>query len=1614
MNKPQAKNLSRNVIRKAKPAQSTSPVSRVGAAVRSTLMALEPRMLFDGAALATADVTFKEADTQPKADQSAWSEGIRDAAVAFNAPAASAVVNLLVVDQGVQDWQSLVANVAPGTQVLVLDANQDGVSQIARAVSGLTGLQSIQVLSHGDSGQVSLGNKVVDTAALQGYSAELSAIGQSLASNGDILLFGCDVGSGAAGASFLQTLARATNADIAASTDSVGSAKLGGDWTVEAQTGTIESQVVLAEASTANYAHLLDSINVNNPGNVAGTFIEGHLFDATSSPSKYPNGPVVLDPLDRLENCLTNVEVCLIWAGADGVFQTTDFAGAALGDDMIYRVLTGDGDPDAVPAVAAEDTYGVYKFSNLALGNYKVCVPTVLNGPVEGPRASDPASGDVVLCNDAGSGTQNDGIIDVDLSSVPNGQSFGNHFRYAQVNTGPEITTPANQTATQGVQLVFDNTRLITFADEVADPTQRWVDAGVNYEVIISADHGNLGISPIAGVTQSGGLGSPLVLTGSLINLNTAIQGLLYTANTNFVGQDTLRITLNDHGNGGDSNGNCIPVEYAADNLSATKQILINVAADPTIPPVGNDDVNALCWSQVNVSGNVRTNDTDNMPNSNLAVCGVAMGSAAGVPSAGVGSSVLGNYGSIIINADGTYTYTVDIYKPAIAPLDKPDAVALTETFTYCVRDADGNQSKATLTITIKPNQVPVLLVDAATIAVGSTSTAAGNVLANDSDPDGDRTKLFVYAVGNGSEALGPASNTGVNQSIAGVNGFGNIVIQADGSYVFTINAAAAAAIPAGQTRTETFEYAVRDECDGCSKQNIVITINSPAPVNLPPAAAPDAFQFCVGQTPPTGSVLTNDSDPNGDSLTVCGVVAGNQATVPNTGVGSAINSANGFGSLRINADGTYTYVLNAANATVAALTPTSAPLLDVYTYCVTDGQGSQVRTTVTISICPPANQAPVPTPDSNTVCAGVTTPATGNVLANDTDPNAGDVLRVCGVVSGDQATVPTSGVGIPVVSANGYGSLTVNADGTYSYTLDQTNPTVAALRPSSAPLTDVFTYCVTDASGNQQRTTISISICPPGNLPPVARPDEVCIDADRTLAVVGNVVSGIGLNSSDSDPNRDPLMVQGASAGNGGGVLTAGVGGTLTGQYGTITINMDGSFSYTLKPDTPALLAAKPGDPRLNDVFTYTIKDGNGATSTSTLTICIEGVNDCPVPVNDANQVSAASGSNTGGNVLGGPGASAGDKADTDPDGDKLQVCGVAPGALASAPNVGVGSAIAGMYGSLVLNADGRYTYTVDSSKPAVAALKPGQTLTETFTYCVTDGTCAPQAGQLVVTVTGFNRPPVAMGRPDMTLENGDIKCDLIGVSDPDNTNPELRITIDSITNAASGTFFLREPIAGQPGQFRETIVAAGSQITGEQAQYLCFRPNPAANAARGPDGALLPPTLTFTVRDPNGASATASTTITVKPPVPVVPPIVPPIVEQPIVPPIAVLPPVIPALNPPPIRELPATSFVPLDLAPALDPVSLFEPQPFNGFEKALDVPAVKSTAVEAKPAAVKADDDCIPVKPKVKPKAVKRAIYTDVKPVVKFSEQLKVAKQRFKLPPKVAPRPAVGKDC
>jgi Domain of unknown function (DUF4347)/Beta-propeller repeat len=166
--------------------------------------------------------------------------------------------SLLFIDAGVDDIQTLVNAAGSDTEVYVLQSGQDAVAQITQTLLGRSGIASLQIISHGRSGGLQLGESWLDVQSLPGYVGQLKSWGKALSADADILLYGCNVAQDATGQAFVHLLAQATGADVAASDDLTGNAALGGDWDLEVTTGAINFPLVFAAAVQQRYQGRLD------------------------------------------------------------------------------------------------------------------------------------------------------------------------------------------------------------------------------------------------------------------------------------------------------------------------------------------------------------------------------------------------------------------------------------------------------------------------------------------------------------------------------------------------------------------------------------------------------------------------------------------------------------------------------------------------------------------------------------------------------------------------------------------------------------------------------------------------------------------------------------------------------------------------------------------------------------------------------------------------------------------------------------------------------------------------------------------------------------------------------------------------------------------------------------------------------------------------------------------------------------------------------------------------------------------------------------------------------------------------------------------------------------
>ena len=238
------------------------------------IMSLEPRMLFDGAVAATVADAAAQADSHPAADAakaptadhpsvSKDTHGQADATPAAS-PVAVPGQSVVFVDARVKDADSLLKGVAPGAQVVKLDASKDGLQQIADYLDQHSGVSSVQIIAHGNAGDLWLGNSYLSADNVAQRSALLAEIGKDMNVGGDILIYGCYTAEGDRGLSFVDSLAQFTGRDVAASNNRTG---VGGDWDLEIATGKIESANVLSTLSMSEYQWGLATWTATNNAN---------------------------------------------------------------------------------------------------------------------------------------------------------------------------------------------------------------------------------------------------------------------------------------------------------------------------------------------------------------------------------------------------------------------------------------------------------------------------------------------------------------------------------------------------------------------------------------------------------------------------------------------------------------------------------------------------------------------------------------------------------------------------------------------------------------------------------------------------------------------------------------------------------------------------------------------------------------------------------------------------------------------------------------------------------------------------------------------------------------------------------------------------------------------------------------------------------------------------------------------------------------------------------------------------------------------------------------------------------------------------------------------------
>ena len=691
--------------------------------------------------------------------------------------------------------------------------------------------------------------------------------------------------------------------------------------------------------------------------------------------------------------------------------------------------------------------------------------------------------------------------------------------------------------------------------------------------------------------------------------------------------------------------------------------------------------------------------------------------------------------GTVQSNGDETYTFTPDANFSGVASFD------------YIVNDGNNGTDRGTVEIIVgAANDDPLAVNDEfTTVEDTSVTILPSDLLANDSDPDGD-TPQFVAVDAN--------STTN-----------GTLQVNGDGSFAYTPNE--------NFFGTDSFTYGISDGNGGTAQAtvNINVTSSNDAPTISPITLTPileDSGTFTIIQddllvgandvdgntlsaigltiTSGTGTLTDNldgtwdfTPDVNDDSVVSFSYdVTDGNATVANTATlditpvnddpvavddlgfvtqedtpitialsdllsndsdidGDTLDIrsvGSNTGSVTFNADDTITFTPDANFNGVVTLT-----------YFVNDGNGGRSEASIEITV-EPVNDDPstaIVTLAPIAEDSGTLTITQADLLANSTDID-GDAL---------------SATGLAITSGNG--TLVDNGDGTWDFTPDANDDSGVS-----------FSYDVTDGNATVANTA-SLDITPV-NDDPVAADDSFATSEDNSLTI-----STSDLLANDSDVDGDTLTVS----------LTPTSGPT----NGTLSVNSVGSFSYT--PDA---------DFNGTDTFTYQISDGNGGIAEATVEITVNPVNDTPTisPVTLTPILEdSVSTTITQNDLLVGA---------NDVDGDTLFVDEVT---------------ITSGGGTLTENGDGTWSFT-----PA-----PNDNSGVTLGYNVTDGTDTV-ANIATLDITPVNDDPIAVGESFSVDEDGTFSATLglndLLQNDSDIDGDRLLVNTVPVTGPANGTLTL------------------------------------------------------------------------------------------------------------------------------------------------------------------------------------------------------------------------------
>ncbi|NCC77253.1 MAG: hypothetical protein EOM08_12555, partial [Clostridia bacterium] len=445
--------------------------------------------------------------------------------------------------------------------------------------------------------------------------------------------------------------------------------------------------------------------------------------------------------------------------------------------------------------------------------------------------------------------------------------------------------------------------------------------------------------------------------------------------------------------------------------------------------------------------------------------------------------SATGTYGSLALDADGAYTYTLNTRYDTTPDANNGTQIeSARDSFDYLVTDANGNTTTGTIYVGIM-DDVPTAHADTASVVEGGSVT--GDVLTNDVfGADGATIGGGVVGARSGGDAT-TAVTMGVGAAITGL--YGVLTLDADGGYSYA--ATPNQTLPAGAQ--DAFTYTIKDGDGDLSTTTLTINVSD---VSVSPANT-SGMVYESGLSG-GGPVPADGTQSAGDGEKIIGGALNLQAGW----TAEAATGTTSFGTWSVTAAGKFSYTLTDNTTDVPGVDET-----DSFSYTAVDADGNRVTNTVTITI---VDDAPIVSPDTDIVSSGGIT--TGNVITDASAGDAGDSdsgadqsgadgwTGVVGVVAGSTVVnTENNNVGVQVDGL--YGKLTLNADGSYSYQANTVFSNVV----------DTFVYTVKDSDGDLASTTLTIDVS--GSPVPVdGTPTAIITHTDHSLNVDEYLNNGV------------------------------------------------------------------------------------------------------------------------------------------------------------------------------------------------------------------------------------------------------------------------------------------------------------------------------------------------------------------------------------------------------------------------------------------------------------------------------------------------------------------------